>query len=181
MLLPTEPRSFRYYLVFWLVICCISAAPSFLIAIGGGANIPAMVLGVIIFVFLYSSINASGFYQSRIVARPLLHKALSIGFTLRLVLTALSALLLVPGINIPFFLICDAFPGMLAVAASKALVAEPAVAYGKDVGASFLPTLITTLIQGVLLSVIVLVASLIVWIILSVINRFKTSEAGAVS
>lgn len=181
MLLSKEPKPLYYYLPVWLVICSISAAPSFLLATGMEANVPAMILGIFIFALIYSSINACQFYYNRIVARPLLHKALTIGFTLRLILTFLSTLLLAPRPNFPFLLICDAFPGMLAIAATQFLLAEPGIAYGKYLADNFLPTLITTLIQGVLLSIIAIIVSMIVWAILSMINRFKTSETGAVS
>lgn len=181
MLLSTTPKPFRRYLPLWLSVCCISAAPSFVLAVVGISqpNVAAMVLGVLIFVFIYSAINASQFYHDRITTTPLLHKALSAGFTLRLILTVLTLLTFVPGMRLHFFLLCDAFPGVVALTATKFLLVETLAIYGSDYESAFFPTLLITLLQGVFLSFIVLFASMVLWGLLYLLNSKHKTKVGA--
>lgn len=160
---PTAPyrsgeRALRHFGV-WSLVCGVAALPSFvigaMIAEMGGVQLFAMAVGVFIFAGLYTWVSTSrGFRELR--GRPFVERTLMIGYGLRM---AQSLLSLVP----PVFIV-DMFLGMLSVASvSWILQVGFDLEHPPDNGfTAFAFFLVTTLIQGGLLNVILVVLMLVI-------------------
>lgn len=83
-------------LKLWGFVCIISAAPSFYWALQTKANIPAMLVGIVLFILGYTAITSSDFYK-KLEQKPFLFKALKWAFKVRVFYSVIS----IPCIIIP--------------------------------------------------------------------------------
>lgn len=163
----------------WLVLCTISAAPSFSYIYFDKLiddNIPAMLLGIVVFVFAYTVIT-SGNYYNRLKAKPRLFKSLKWAFGFRVVLSIASlaafATLGIESISlvspldhiVTYILLMDGYPGLL----SLALVQD-----SMGLKLTFTGTLVATLVQGIFLNVILLAITGLIWCIFRLLDSRHT-------
>lgn len=118
----------------WLLICTVSAAPSFIFAHEERFNDAAMVVGVVLFAAGYTAATSTARFL-RLRNRPFVRRTMYIGYGLRLLVSVI--------IPVGFFL--DLIPGMLSVGVARSLTGDPT---------GFIGTLIATLVQGTLLNII---------------------------
>ncbi len=156
---PTEPRPreavrpglpapwpvrFRRQLLIWTAICTISAAPSFMCGLSFGTDLPhvaAMIIGVATFILGYALIAASE-PALRFKRRPFVRRTLRIGYITRLALS----------VAFPVGLYLDLLCGVLSVGVIDAIRQGELMRDG-----TFLSILATTLLQGVVLNIVLLV------------------------
>jgi hypothetical protein len=134
-------------LILWTIICSVSAAPSFILA-SSEFNRAAMVVGVLIFIALYT-IGTSTEAFARFHRRPFVRRTLYMGYGLRLALSMLLPLGFVNGNRMGgavVVLFADVFPGLLSLRCIETIGLEPK---------SFAGTLATTIVQGALLNAII--------------------------
>jgi len=127
----------------WTLLCSISAAPSFLWALGEYSR-PAMATGVAVFILFYTVATSTQSFH-RFSRRPFIRRTLYIGYGLRVACS----------IVFPLGMILDLFPGLLSVF----IVQQGLFLHGR----SFVPTLVTTLIQGAFVNVVLGLFMLIVY------------------
>jgi|SRR5215217_1151094 len=137
----------------WTVVCCVSAAPSFVWAGGiqgtgprGGAfDRGAMAFGVALFILLYTAATSTRAFE-RFHARPFVRRTLYIGYGVRVGLS----------LAFPIGLGADLLPGMLSVSTVEKLGLDPR---------SFAGTFATTMVQGAILNVLIF---LFMWLVYTV-------------
>lgn len=120
----------------WLVVCAVSAAPSFILAAGEFSR-PAMGLGVVMFAAAYTAVTCTEHFE-RFHTLPFVRRTLYIGYGLRLVLS----------VAFPVGMAADLIPGMVSLGLVQRLGLEPH---------SFAGSLATTVVQGGFLNVILFV------------------------
>jgi len=123
-------------LLLWTGVCGAAAAPSFWFAADSGYRISGMVAGIALFVLAYTAATSRDAFVARWRREPALRVACYIGYGLR---TAV-------GIAAPVGMVIDLLPGIVSTELARSI--------GMG-GTTFLPTLVTTVIQGVLLNFIV--------------------------
>lgn len=128
-----DPSTLVRRLLLWTVVCCVSAAPSFVLA-SDGFDRPAMVLGVALFVLAYTAVTSTAGFQ-RFHDRPFVRRTLYIGYGTRLLLS----------VAFPLGVGADMMPGMLSIGIVRGMGLEP---HG------FEGTLATTVVQGTLLNLL---------------------------
>jgi len=176
-------------IIKWSFICTISAAPSFVMAFkdkNSGFDVSAMILGVIIFIFIYGFITSTEFYVS-LRKFNTIHKALRFSYVLKITMAMVAFPFTFFTYNkvdtIGMFFI---FPDFVAGIMSYLLYTElfgklnlsknGSVADGNnsgDIGASFFDTLAITLIEGVILSLMILLFAITLSIILKIFRKCK--------
>ncbi|MDX9975465.1 MAG: hypothetical protein RBU21_20940 [FCB group bacterium] len=129
-------------LVKWSLLCSIIAIPSFIWA-SREYDWRAMVCGVGIFVVVYTIVDGTPFVW-RLRQAPFVRRTFYIGYMTRVAVSAVF----------PVGLALDVFPGILSTSAVEALVEN---------GRGFAGTLLTTIVQGVLLNYILAIYMLIVY------------------
>lgn len=166
------------YFIFWTIICCVSAAPSFWITYREGFNLYAMLLGILIFIVIYSMLNASIFYERLMERFSSLRKALALAFWLRIIISATPIVAVIPLFKkiwlVPFYF--DMFPGLAALKVTawlKWLFDLKSHHYNDQ---AFLPTLVTTLIDGALMSAVILAMALLIWMTLAAHHRLREKK-----
>ena len=146
-------------LLLWTFICVVSAAPSFLFA-SHEFNHAAMIVGVCAFIAAYTAFTSTSWFNV-LCRRPFVRRTLYIGYGTRLALSLLHGVafaIAVSGRPTPWvFMLIDVWPGLLSVEIVRNLLAMETE--------SFMGTLWTTLVQGVLLNMILLVFMLIVYLV----------------
>ena len=138
------PIIFRRFLL-WAAVCCVSAAPSFAWA-HEEFHRGAMVLGVALFTVAYTAFTSTERFE-RFHRRPFVRRTLYIGYGARMAATVVF----------PVGASLDLLPGMLSVN----LVQHGA---GLDPH-TFGGTLLTTIVQGTLLNVLLVLFMLFVYAI----------------
>jgi hypothetical protein len=133
-------------LLLWTAICCVSAAPSFSLAWLDDHNRAAMVLGIGIFILLYTAATSTPLFQ-RLANRPFVRPTLYIGYGTRLALSVAAIA--------PYALITDIVPGMISLGFVGNVL--------KIDTKSFTGTLLTTIVQGTLLNLLIGVFMLLVY------------------
>lgn len=73
----------RFFL--WLLICAVSAAPSFVLVVRNGGSAAGMACGVMVFVIGYTWITCTHRFEA-IYRKPYIRATMYIGYGLRLVL-----------------------------------------------------------------------------------------------
>ncbi len=146
------PRSRTRIVTYWGIVCSISAIPSFLMGLDVVQppwGIPAMVVGVLLFIGAYILVDVR--YLDPLARRKQnFRTAMLWGFGLR----ATASLLLPAGI------LLDMLPGLLSVTIVRTIFPPPpgsestsiGFPYGVDNVFGFFPALVTTLLQGVLMN-----------------------------
>lgn len=129
-------QSFPRRLALWAVLCSLSAAPSFVWAIGA-YDPAAMGCGISIFILAYAV--ASGTTTvARIKSRPFARRTFLIGYITRVGIS----------VTYPVGMALDMLPGMISKSIVESIVDRPE---------GFLGTLMTTVVQGAFLNVILAV------------------------
>ncbi|WP_039963333.1 hypothetical protein [Rhodopirellula europaea] len=154
---PTLPLT----VLRWALVCSIAAVPSFVI----GLNVTegqflGMVTGIAIFV--------AGYVWADLVTRNRPWRRYR---NIRITLRTVYVLRLIVSIILPAGMIVDMFTGMIAV------VTVTSVARLDDgTGLGFISTVFTTLIQGVLLNILLMVLALCVYPIVRLTGRTRQSR-----
>ncbi|MAE66771.1 MAG: hypothetical protein CMJ18_21085 [Phycisphaeraceae bacterium] len=131
--------------LLWTIVCAISAAPSFLLAMGE-YNEPAMLTGVALFILLLTATTSTKrFLKFR--KRPFVRRTLYIGYGCRITLSLLM----------PVTFIVDIIPGIVIISALEGLGLHHT---------SYAGTLLITMLQGAALNVLVILFMLIVYRVL---------------
>jgi hypothetical protein len=147
----SPPRSRARIVTYWIVVCSVSAIPSFLMGLDvvqppGG--VPAMVVGVLLFIGAYVLLDVR--YLEPLARRKRnFRTAMLWGFGLR----ATASLLLPAGIML------DMLPGLLSVTIVRTIFPVPpgsqltnSFPYEGGSVLGFFPALLTTLLQGVVMN-----------------------------
>lgn len=170
-----DPQVFFDRLYFWTICGILCATPSFLLAANSGFDRRAMVTGTVIYILGYAFVTALPCYQGR-VGRSRLGRRLRLAAMIRagmaltgLIGVGLAALGWIQSF-LSIFALLDFFPGMLAVSLTGWLSGQTAN-HMTDVGFGW--TLFTTLVQGALVSVQLLV---IAWLSLVFPDRKRENR-----
>lgn len=152
--------SFAKRLLTWTLICCVAAAPSFMLAYEDyHRQVGAMITGIVIFVLAYTLLTGTEgierFNRLRSVSQ-----ALKVGFGSRVAISILY----------PLALFFDLFCGMASIEAVKTVL-------GND--RSFTEVLAITLVQGLLLNAVIAVIALVSFSIMRMVG--KGSHEGSVA
>ncbi len=153
----------------WLVICGISAAPSFVIAFDGlrVVSITAMLSGIMTFVIGYTLVECHPAIQRKLASDSALRRAVLIGYGTRI------------GISIifPVGIVLDFFVGILATGITG-WQPDRTIALGEMESASFdfFIFYVTTIVQGLLLNVVLFGYLLIVYAIIGAIRTVRKSH-----
>ena len=141
-------------LLVWTLVCTLSAAPSFAIAISDIAQdqAAAMILGVILFIAMYTTADVYT-YSSKLRRSRRMRIILRSTFILRSLMVVLY----------PVAVFTDIILGMFSVSFVGLLfrLNDPAPASGPP-QLDFAATLVTTLVQGTLLSLLLLLLGAII-------------------
>jgi hypothetical protein len=169
----SPPRSRARIVTYWIVVCSVSAIPSFLMGLDvvqppGG--VPAMVVGVLLFIGAYVLLDVR--YLEPLARRKRnFRTAMLWGFGLR----ATASLLLPAGI------LLDMLPGLLSVTIVRTIFPPPPGSestnrfpYGVDSVLGFFPALLTTLLQGVFMNALLWTVILVVY---SALDFFRGKDA----
>ncbi|MAI70661.1 MAG: hypothetical protein CMM01_07095 [Rhodopirellula sp.] len=140
-----KPRSLPWIACRWLLVCSVSAVPSFYLGVGvSDGQIAAMGLGVLFFAVGYT------FLDCKTATRPIRQIRL-VSITLRLV----YATRMIITVLFPIGLFVDMFCGILSVGCTESI-------FGSSVIKTFPGALFTTLVQGVILNVVLVLYGLLV-------------------
>lgn len=172
-------------LKLWSAVCIISAIPSFYWAVTEAkANIPAMLVGVAIFIVGYTAITSSEFYK-KLKQEIFWFAALKWAFRVRVLYSVLSLIAIailflhkdvghhINNMDGIYFLIniADWWLGMWSIIITEFLLGKGSfrtVHYVREdrmpiPDNEFFPTLLTTITQGILLSLLILAVAVIIW------------------
>jgi hypothetical protein len=150
---PNEDRTSLVLknLGIWTVVCCVSAAPSFvlytMLSYRDAARIGAMLLGVAIFILAYTAASSTTWAQ-RLKRKPFVARTLYIGYGIRIGQSLLSI--------VPPVYIVDMFCGLL-----SGVVVETLLGDGNMDG--FAAILLWTLTQGTVLNLVLFILLLIIY------------------
>ena len=154
---PLDPLLVLKHFGIWLGVGAVTAASSFAWA-AHEFSIPGIVTGVLLYVLLYTMVSLLPATR-RFAQRPFVREAVVFGYGLRM----LASLLLPLGMAI------DMIPGLISVG----IVAEiwqtlfpqaASMSYSSNYSThTFIPTLLTTLLQGTFISAIVLVVTAVLY------------------
>lgn len=138
--------------VRWLTVCSLSAIPSFLfgMAVTGG-QLVAMIIGILLFAIGYTLAD----YRTATFAwrrRRITRRTLKIAYGTRIVISLL----------VPLGAYADIACGVVALGLTESLTGEGLATFDGANRMSFFPTLLTTLIQGVLMNVVLAVYALVI-------------------
>ncbi len=128
--------------VLWMLICSVSAVPSFIWA-SGEYDRAGMVCGVAVYIVAYTLLSMTALVQ-RLETRPFVRRTLRIGYITRLIIS----------IVFPVGMAVDLLPGLCSIAVVKG-------ALGLKDGFTFAYT--TTLVQGVFVNLVLGLYMLIVY------------------
>ncbi len=150
----------------WTLICCISAAPSFFwgCALHQGADyVIGMLAGILVFVLGYTLLECTPHYQ-QIVTQPHVHRTALIGYGTRLLVSVIF----------PVGLAIDMLLGVVSISIVENVSPIRSVEFA-EVGnaATGFTVFLTTIVQGVLLNVVVLVYMLCVYGVLVTIASVR--------
>jgi hypothetical protein len=161
----------------WFLICSVSAAPSFVIAVGllegrGLPQIAGMICGILSFVFGYTRLECQPAVQRLLARDSALRLATKIGYGTRIGMSILF----------PIGIYLDLVVGIFAVGMSKWLgtvmalgAFEPSIHGDGDGGdGGFIGFFATTIIQGVLLNGILFGYLLLVYGIIRIVRSART-------
>ena len=142
--------------ILWVVIASVAGTTSFILGLTGNQASPtAMLLGILLYGCFIGLVSSSGGFRRRL-QQPFVARSFKIGYGIRL------AACIVPGAAMAV----DMFPGMLAVMAGETLERE--VGFGK-----FASTLVSTLVQGTLINILILLAVTFVWLLQKMFMEWK--------
>ena len=130
-----DPTTVFRRLLLWTVVCCVSAAPSYVFA-ADKFDRSAIAVGVALFILAYTAVTSTAAFE-RFHNRPFVRTTLYTGYGLRLLLS----------VCFPLGMGADLLPGMLSVSAVQGLGLNPY---------DFEGTLATTIVQGSLLNVLLM-------------------------
>ncbi len=146
--------------IIWTIVTIICAAPSFRIAASDGFDIVAMLLGVTIIIAGYTFLSSSTFYQNIKNNKIYFNRALKIAFSLKII----NALVAVPfdiktdGFSI-FIYLTDIYAGIFAFGAVRSSFGYSGQKQMKE----FMPTLLTTLTEAIIMSLFLLFVAFLIW------------------
>ncbi len=148
----------------WTVVCSLSSAPSFFFAIGSVAKNQAlaMVLGVIIFIGIYTiadMLSRNSPFRRNSRMRSILRST----FIVRSIMVVVF----------PIAIYTDVTLGMLSVAIVGSVAQSTGEIYKRAFG--FIETLATTLVQGCLLSILLFFLGLLISVFVFVIRSLASS------
>lgn len=150
--LSDKPISVPWVLAKWAMVCCVSAAPSFvfglLLANSRATEITGMVLGVITFILAYTCFECSSKFQI-LIRKRFVRKAARIGYGVRMLISVVF----------PLGSYIDIPTGMLSVTIAN-FVFGVGAGQNREIEGQLMSLVwfySTTLIQGFLLNVILLV------------------------
>jgi len=153
-------------LKLWSFVCILSAAPSFCWALEVKASIPAMIPGVLLFILGYTIVTSSDFYK-KLEQKRFLFKALRWAFKVRVFYSVVSLVFLLSE-RAKFVNMVDFYLGLVSIAFTEFLFGKNSFQidlYGNSAyRVEFVPTLLTTITQGILLSLAVFLLAVIIWL-----------------
>ncbi len=169
---------FWYYLTRWTLVCLVCAAPSFVLALTEKEPFDpiAMLAGVGVFVVIYTVFCCSKWYV-KIKRLPTIYKALRWSYTLKIVLAILAVPFAFSGVNRAgdmgmIFMFPDFISGLYAIMFYLAVTRGSENLHASEkINYDFFDTLAITLIEGVLLSAIILVFAVSLMVALKILQK----------
>jgi len=168
---PLNAKRMGWIFAKWLLVCYVSAAPSFfwgsVISEFNLVNVLAMILGIFVFVIGYTLVEFTSFVRKSLLFSPL-RLTFRIGYWTRIGVSILF----------PVGIYLDLFVGFLSVGISDSFFSTT-IASGNSpdaVGASFFAFFFTTLIQGVFLNLLLFGYMVIVFGIIVGVRSLKASR-----
>ncbi len=152
--------------VLWLIVCGISAVPSFLLAIGMTQHplrIPAMIGGILAWTLIYALADWNYLRQLRQNSR-VFHRAMVTGFGIRVLISIL----------LPVGCAADVIPGMISVSLVSAVFSMGSEPFQLQ---SLPAVFFTTVLQGALLNVLVWMLVLLIASILLLFSRRREAAS----
>lgn len=196
-------RNIRRNLIHWASHITLCSAPSFFIAYTSGYDSPhsvaAMCLGVVIFIVFYTAISSLKIFQ-RVRMNPILSRSIQLGTYIRTGISLLGGLGLILGHTFSllkkltfFFMLPDIYSGLMAISIVEffgkcrpqsslrlSIQGDDAAVRFADpwVGNqhSFFPTLATVIIEGLIISVSLLIICSVLVLILRFIRKYKAGK-----
>ena len=147
------------WLGVWLLVCSAAAAPSFYIAAENGFDRGAMVVGVLCFAFLYTAASGTRAFAGRYARDAALRTTMYLGYGIRCGLA----------LAFPVSWMVDMVPGMISTGLIGSTELPPK---------AFAATLLTTLVQGVLLNLILAFFMAVAYPIVRAFMRRPTESRG---
>lgn len=157
----------------WSAICWLAAMPSFILGFRENADGFGMVAGIMLFVSIYTLLTSSVLYE-RLKAKPVLNLTLRIAFGVRLLISFIGIVIVLAHQPIEQFVFVDAVSGLLSIRTTEYLTGLAFIPRSDMPGMElsfftyFLLTLLTTIIQGILLNLVIAVAVAILFPFVSV-------------
>lgn len=136
----------------WLTVCSLSAIPSFLFGMAAtGGQIAAMAVGILLFAAGYTvaDYRTAHFAWRR---RRITRRTLKIAYGTRIVISLL----------LPLGAYVDIACGVIALGLTESVTGEGLTTFDSANRMSFFPTLLTTLVQGVLMNIVLAVYALVI-------------------
>lgn len=156
--MPVPPRLILRRFWLWLTVCIVSAAPSFALAISTVKAEPGgMVAAVLLFAILYTLATSTERFEA-FHRRPFVRDTLYVGYGLRLLLSLLTAAVLVDRSSVAGVAMApDMFCGILSMRIGSLLMGGNASGINDAGVETFLGAFVTTCVQGAILNAVVFV------------------------
>ena len=157
------PLTIARRFALWLLICTISAAPSFALALGAHADVAGMVAAVLTFALIYGALSCTAWFE-RVRRRPFARATMYVGYGLRLAMSLSMAGALLPnggGGPFAYAIAPDMVCGLASLWLTRAAFGHGGNDF--DVAESFVGAFATTCVQGAILNVIVFVVMAIAY------------------
>jgi hypothetical protein len=129
--------------LLWTLLCGISAAPSFIWA-ARGFNRLAMILGVVIFITLYTLTTSTPAFL-RFREKPFIRRTLYIGYGTRILISVIF----------PVGMAADLIPGLISISVVHTILGS--------MSEGFVATLLITIVHGTILNFLLTIYMFIVW------------------
>lgn len=181
MIIPFEKDKLK----LWSAVCIISAIPSFYWALDSTkANVPAMFIGIVLFILGYTAITSSDFYKQQ-KQKIFWFSALKWAFRVRVIYSLLAiAVIIFYSLNTQnakgafWVSIVDGYLGVASIGIAELLIGNKGFITFRTyedhmltaLDNTFFVTLFVTITQGILLSLLVLLVAVIIWCFLRVKN-----------
>lgn len=143
----------RFFL--WLLICGVSAAPSFVLVTANHGNAAGMASGILLFVVGYTWLTCTRRFET-LYRKPYIRVTMHIGYGLRLLL---SLVMVLAAFDVYFVITPDAFCGVLSLFAGMKLTGMRE----EQLIAHFGGALLLTCLQGAMMNAVVFAVMVVIY------------------
>lgn len=188
---PLQPHSFKGQLRYWSIHCGLTALPSFCIALtyfNTVPNIIAMLAGIATFVIGYTAITATPFYGN--LHDGIVGRAVRLGTRIRMIISLIGLPLLIPLIGIDMdsggpaptmFFTVDFWFGyaalLITALGGQYIGLDFTENIREDATPDFIFTYLTTIVEGLLISVTLVLIAFFTLIILNARQKRRAHQS----